>query len=236
MAYRSKEDTINEARRLGIDVSGMSWPEMQKVVGQALKREELGEISKTVKTPNSIRPEIKALDAYRDKTILIAPELAPDANRIIRYEEEIGDDLDIEEKSFMGREGGGIEYTAGRDYTTGTYKVKGKTGRKVKAECSIPKENAQIIFRPGIDMFPVVTFRGTSGYLLTHHRLPNFKAALKQSGFYEDYKSMLKDPPNVFYLTGLLCVDPHVAHNIMNDIERRVADIRNGGRGETWVR
>lgn len=236
MAYRSKEDTINEARRLGIDVSGMSWPEMQKVVGQALKREELGEISKTVKTPNSIRPEIKALDAYRDKTILIAPELAPDANRIIRYEEEIGDDLDIEEKSFMGREGGGIEYTAGRDYTTGTYKVKGKTGRKVKAECSIPKENAQIIFRPGIDMFPVVTFRGTSGYLLTHHRLPNFKAVLKQSGFYEDYKSMLKDPPNVFYLTGLLCVDPHVAHNIMNDIERRVADIRNGGRGETWVR
>lgn len=236
MAYRSKEDTINEARRLGIDVSGMSWPEMQKIVGQALKREELGEISKTVKTPNSIRPEIKALDAYRDKTILIAPELAPDANRIIRYEEEIGDDLDIEEKSFMGREGGGIEYTAGRDYTTGTYKVKGKTGRKVKAECSIPKENAQIIFRPGIDMFPVVTFRGTSGYLLTHHRLPNFKAVLKQSGFYEDYKSMLKDPPNVFYLTGLLCVDPHVAHNIMNDIERRVADIRNGGRGETWVR
>lgn len=236
MAYRSKEDTINEARRLGIDVSGMSWPEMQKIVGQALKREELGEINKTVKTPNSIRPEIKALDAYRDKTILIAPELAPDANRIIRYEEEIGDDLDIEEKSFMGREGGGIEYTAGRDYTTGTYKVKGKTGRKVKAECSIPKENAQIIFRPGIDMFPVVTFRGTSGYLLTHHRLPNFKAVLKQSGFYEDYKSMLKDPPNVFYLTGLLCVDPHVAHNIMNDIERRVADIRNGGRGETWVR
>lgn len=236
MAYRSKEDTINEARRLGIDVSGMSWPEMQKVVGQALKREELGDMGKSGKVAKAVRPEVRALEPYLDKTIMIAPELAPDANRIIRYEEEIGDDLEIEEKSFMGYEGGGIEYTAGRDYTTGTYRVKGKTGRKVKAECSIPKENAQIIFRPGIDMFPVVTFRGTSGYLMTHHRLPNFKAALLQSGYYEDYKGMLKDPPNVFYLTGLLCVDPHVAHNIMKDIERRVADVRNGGRGEKWLR
>lgn len=237
MAYRSKEDTIAEALRLGIDVSGMSWPEMQKVVADALKREELGETNKVHNASKSAvaRPEIEALKPYLDKTILISPELAPDANRIIRYEEEIGDDIDTEEKSFLGYEGGGIEYTAGRDYTTGTFRIKGKSGRKVKAECSIPKENAQIVFRPGIDMFPVVTFRGVSGYLMTHQRLPNFKNVLVRSGYYEDYKDMLKDPPNVFYLTGLLCVDPHVAHSIMRDIEERVADIRNGGRGEKWL-
>lgn len=234
MAYRSKEDTIAEAKRLGIDVSGMTWPEMQKVVGQALKREELEMPAKKVKE-EPIRPEIENMKPYLDKTIMISPELSPDANRIIRYEEEIGDDIEIEEKSFLGMEGKGIQFSADRDYVTGTFRVKGKTGRRVKAESSLPKENAQIIFRPGIDMFPVVTFRGRSGYLYTHQRFPNFKAVLKKTGFYEDYKDMLKEDPNVFYLTGLLCVDPGVAHSIMRDIEARVKDIREGGKGNKWL-
>ena len=229
MGYRSKEETMAHAERLGIDISDMDWPTMQRVVADALKKEEAGEIVASDK-----RPEVEALKPYMDKTILIAPELYPDQNRVVRYEEEIGDDYDIEEKSFL--DDGSIQYVAGRDYVTGTFRVKGKTGRKVKAECSIPKENAQIIFRPGIDMFPVVTFKGQSGYLLTHQRFPNFKNVLVKSGFYEDYKNMLKDPPNVFYLTGLLCVDPNVAHSIMRDIERRVKDMRRGGKGEQWVR
>ena len=29
MAFRNKEDTIKEAERLGIDVTGMDWPAMQ---------------------------------------------------------------------------------------------------------------------------------------------------------------------------------------------------------------
>ena len=30
MAYRNKEDCLKEAERLGLDVSGMSWSELQK--------------------------------------------------------------------------------------------------------------------------------------------------------------------------------------------------------------
>lgn len=234
MAYRSKEDTIREANRLGIDISGMSWPEMQKVVGQALKREELDETSNRAKKDTHVNENIKP---YIGKTILMAPEMKADANRIIRSKITLGDDINIEEKSFMGMEGkGGIQYGAERDYATGTYWVKGKTGRKVEGEESLPKENARIIFRPGIDYFPVVTFRGRNGYLLTHQRLPNFKAVLMESGFYEDYKDKLQDEPNVFYLTGLLCVEPSIAHAIMRDIERRVAQRRKGVGDDRWER
>ena len=214
MAYRTKEDVMREAERLGIDVEGLDWPTMQKVVGDALKKEKLGVIEEARKVDDGLKP-------YLDKTVIIAPEMRPDANRVIRYEEEIGDDLEIEEKRFSAGSVDNGEYSASRDYATGTFRVKGKTGRKVKAECSLPKENAQIIFRPGIDDFPVVTFMNRSGYLFTHHRLPNFKQALKESGWYEEYKSQLKDEPNVFYLTGLLCVDPGVAHRIMREIERK---------------
>lgn len=216
MAYRNKQETIKEAERLGIDVSGMDWPTMQKTVKTALQREELGFASAGDKAPKATVDKLKP---YLDKTIRIAPEMHPDANRIIRYQEKLGDDLDIEEKHFQA--GGSTEYVAGRDYTTGTFHVKGKTGRQVIAESSLPKENAQIVFRPGIDWFPVVTFGGRSGYLYTHQRFPNFKQVLMSSGYYEDYKDKLKDEPNVFYLTGLLCVDPSVAHGIMQDIELR---------------
>lgn len=215
MAYRNKADTIMEAKRLGIDVEGMDWPTMQKEVSDALKREQLG-----IEQPEQRKVD-ERLKPYLDKTVVIAPEMYPDANRIVRYIEEIGDDLEIEEKVFSAGNVDDSEYSTVRDYATGTFRIKGKTGRKVQAECSLPKENAQIIVRVGVDVLPVVTFMGRSGYLFTHHRLPNFKQLLKDSGWYEEYKDQLKDEPNVFYLTGLLCVDPGVAHRIMNEIERR---------------
>ena len=43
MAYRNREMTEAEAKRLGIDISGMSWPEMQKAVKEGLLREQVGE-------------------------------------------------------------------------------------------------------------------------------------------------------------------------------------------------
>ena len=228
MAFRNKEDTIKEAERLGIDVTGMDWPAMQKAVADGLKKEEMGLIRKDDRPP-----EEKELDKYIGTTIPIAPELKPDANRIIRYDEQLGDDVDIEEKSFTA--GGSNSYTAGRDYATGTYRIKGRTGRKVVAESSLPKENAQIVFRPGIDDFPVVTFQGRSGYLYKHTRFPNFRDVLIASGYYDDYKDQLRDEPNVFYLTGLLCVNPHLARHIMDEIETREKHRRRDG-GDRWHR
>jgi hypothetical protein len=235
MAYRSKAETIAEAKRLGIDIEGMDWPTMQKVVSTALKKEALED-----KAPMEI-DEIKIgkkdfeemqrrmMEPYLGKTVRISPEMRPDANRIIRYFEELDDEIEVEEKTFSaGDKSNDNLYNMHRDYTTGTYIVKGKTGRKVVAESSLPKENAQMIFRPAQDMFPVVTFQGRTGYLYKHHRFPNFQRALIESGYYEDYKDRLKEEPNVFYLTGLLCVDVSVAHAIMNDIERRERAKRSG--------
>ena len=229
MAYRNKADTIKEAERLGIDVTGMDWPTMQKVVGDALKKEELGMPAKKIEASDADRIQREMMKPYLGKVVRISPEMRPDANRIIRYLEELDDELDVEEKSFSAGDKSNDElYNMHRDYTTGTYIVKGKTGRKVIAESSLPKENAQMIFRPAQDMFPVVTFQGRTGYLFKHHRFPNFRRALIESGYYEDYKDQLTDEPNVFYLTGLLCVDVGVAHAIMNDIERRERAKRSG--------
>lgn len=230
MAYRNKEATIAEAERLGIDVSNMSWPEMQKVVKEALERERLGAPKTTAKQ------KVNPLDAsnYTFEPTLLSPELFPDANRIIRYDEELGDELEIEEKSFMGMEGKGqINYSMSRDYATGTYKVKGRTGRKVKAEASLPKENAGRTFDANKDWFEVVSFQGRRGY-----RFSQFKSAIMKTGYYEDYKKDLCREPNVFYLTGILCVSIPYAHHIMQEIEERAKFDRENGRklNNKWTR
>lgn len=231
MAYRNKEEVLRQAERLGLDIADLPWAEQQKAVADAMKAEELGLLKKEKK----LSPEEEALLPYMDKTVFIAPEMAADANRVVRYMEEIGDDLDVEEKRFTAGGDNKYGYSGYQDLSTGTFRVKGKTGRKVVAECSLPKENAQIVFRPGVDMFPVVTYRGKSGYLYKHHKFPNFKDVLVQSGYYEDYKDKLASGHNTFYLTGLLCVEPSVAHWIMHDIEERVADLRRRG-GSKWRR
>ena len=140
MAYRNKEATLAEAARLGIDVSGLGWPEMQKVVKEALERERLGmnpDVGKAVDTdgdkpvmnhkpamePAKMKSKKNPYDAsnYRFKKKVLAPELRPDANRIIRYEEDLGEGVEVEESSFMGYEGkGAIQYTMNRDYATST--------------------------------------------------------------------------------------------------------------------
>lgn len=233
MAYRNKEETLKEAERLGVDVEGDDWPTMQRKVKDALEMERLS--NRKADAPAKPMRTDPALKPYIGKYVYISPELRPDANRIIRYEEEIGDDLEIEEKTYTAGRVSDREFTTSRDYTTGTFRVKGKTGRKVVAEASIPKENAQITFRPGIDWFPVVSFNGRSGYLYKHHRFPNFQKALMETGYYEDYKDQLADEPNVFYLTGLLCVEPRVAHRIMREVEERVAINRKMGKTK-WQR
>lgn len=237
MAYRNKEATIAEAERLGIDVSNMSWPEMQKVVKEALERERLGmadmgkphPVAKAVEEKKRNVKKRNPFDAsnYRFEKTQLAPELFPDANRIIRYEEELGDELDIEEKTFMGMEGKDIiNYSMHRDYATGTFKVKGKTGRRVKGEASIPKENAGRSFDANRDWFEVVEFQGRRGY-----RYSQFKSALMKTGYFEDYRKDLCKEPNVFYLTGILCVSIPYAHHIMEEIEARAKFDRENARG-----
>jgi len=238
MAYRTKEDCLREAKRLGLDVDGMSWPELQGAVAKAAELERLGAKSvegpkmaenKKPKTP--LEEAKEALRPYIGKTVMISPELAATTKRLAKYEEEIGDELEIEEKSY---EVGRTNFNAGKDLVTGTFFVKGKTGRKTKAICSLPKENSGMIFRPGVDLVPVVTWQGKAGYLWTHGRLPNVKSLLFQSGYYEKYKDLFsatKHPENIWYAAGKqLVVNPNVVHSVFAEIERE--EQRKRDRGE----
>lgn len=249
MAYRNKEACLAEAGRLGLDVEGMSWSELQKTVSDALKLEELGKDPQTEKAKVEDRPYKEtrskaeaALDPYIGKTIVLSPELAPERYRLLKYDEELGDELEVVERKFdldnndnvFDVSGNDVSYDNApdsyHDYTTGTYKVKGSTGRKVTATASVPKENAGMVFRPGIDVAVVVTWKGRSGYLWNHWRYPNVKALLKQSGYYNKYKGLFVDEPNVWYAAGQLVCDPYLVHRVLDEIEaeeREKQDIKD---------
>ena len=81
-----------------------------------------------------------------------------------------------------------------------------------------------MMFRPGIDPAVVVTWQGKTGFLWTHHRLPNVKDLLQQAGClgkYRDLFNSTKNPGNVWYAAGkMLVCDPYVVLNVLSEIER----------------
>jgi len=231
MGYRNKEECLREAQRLGIDTAGMSWPQLQKVVSSALKTEE---IMTKIPTGFPLRESHEAIgdsgntiEDYRDYQINIAPEMAQDHKRTIEYVEELGDDFEVEEKSY---DLGEAQLDIAQPIASTTFRIKGQSGNRVRANSALPRENAGIVFRPGMDLVPVVTFQGRSGYLWTHHRLPNVKALLKEAGAYEKYKDQFKEEPNIWYSTGLLVCDPSVVHHIFNEIHKDWMLRKNGWR------
>lgn len=235
MAYRNKADTQAEADRLGIDISGMTWAEQQKAVKVGLERERLAAIdaavTSTEKKPKA-KPKYKLAKDYRFRRKLIAPELKPDKDRIIRYTEELGDDLDIEEKSFMGMEGkGGIPFTATRDYTTSTYYIKGKTGRKVIAESSIPKKETGRSFNPDTDWFEVCSYMDKTGY-----RFSQVKQAIQAAGLWEAVKDEFQGAPNVFYCGNILCCSIPHTHRVLQRVEKLHKKMAEQGEDDLkWV-
>lgn len=246
MPFISKDEAMAYAAKHDLDISGLTWPQVQKVISEHKKKieKETKPASKVFVDPTrfntvhssdpvQINKQAKvkqkqiepSLDQFKGKTILISPEIRPQKNQRFKYEEVIGDELEVEEANYNGMT---LE-ARNTNEAHGTYVVKGKTGRKVTALSTIPKENAGITFRPDIDMFPVVTFEGKSGYLLTHSRLPNVKATLKESGYWEDYRERFSEAPNVWYAAGkqLVC-DISMVHHVMNEIERRERNKRDG--------
>lgn len=158
------------------------------------------------------------LKKFRGIELKIAPEIYPNDQRAVHYKEELGDELILDEKHYDIR---GLEFDAGTNIDSGTYIIRGKTGERVVATSAIPKEQPGLFFRPDMDYAVVVVFMGRAGYLWTHHRLPNIKALLQESGYYEEYKKMFKDDPNIWYSAGLLVCDPSVVHHVFQEIEEK---------------
>lgn len=239
MAYRNKEACLQEAERLGLDVSDMTWPELQKAVSKALALEKLGQKV----NPDTSSPGKKGSDRdgdftknYLGATVLLSPELKPERYRLLKYDEVLGDDYDVEERRFdidgndnvYDISGGKVDYNnvidSFHDYTTGTYRLKKRKDRKVVAMSSVPKENSGMYIRPGIDPAVVVTWQGRVGYLWKHWRYPNVKALLQESGYYQDYKHLFKDEPNVWYAKGQLVCDPNLVMKVLHEIEQRAQE------------
>lgn len=259
MAYRNKEDCKREAERLGIDITGMDWPTLQRVVSNALKAEELGipvnqenvqlvddareavnkAISEKMNNEKPVERFNDPLKPYLDKFILMSPELSPERYRLVKYDEDLGPEIEVVERSFdINRETDQVYDVSGgevphenqidtyHDYTTGTYRIKQRSERRVKGMASVPKENPMLSFRPGVDWATVVTFKGKSGYLWKHWRYPNVSALLKAAGddYYQKYRKVFKDQPNVWYACGHLVCDPHLVHRVLKEIEDDAKD------------
>lgn len=170
------------------------------------------------KRKKALSPEELELKKFAGQELKIAPEIYPNAQRAVHYKEDLGEELIIDEKHYDIR---GLEFNTGTNIDSGTYIIRGKTGERVIATSAIPKEQPGLFFRPDMDYAVVVAFMNRAGYLWTHHRLPNVKALLKESGYYEEYKSMFKDEPNIWYSAGLLCCDPSVVHSVFKEIEEK---------------
>ncbi len=161
------------------------------------------------------------LRRFRNTMILVSPEIVPNAKRALLYDEELGDELILEEHSLKEEFEKGQNildgYNDGRRSTT--YRIKGKTGRKVVGQSMCPKREAQIAFRPAYDLFPVARYNSRYGYLWTHHRLPNVKSTLMQSGYYEQFKNRFFKDTVMEYCANLLIVDIQTTHAVFKEIE-----------------
>ena len=183
---------------------------------------------------STIRDE-NTIEAIRERvgnrTIVISPEIRPTINQVVKYDEELGFDLDIEERSLKDDFELGRSFMATSDHEKGSYVIKGKKSTKVMAQSSLPKENASIEANP-LDprvLFPIVTFNGQRGYLWTHQTLPNVKELLQDSGYYQEMKEEFLKPGVMFYLTGLCCVSIPATHNLFREIEQKEANKRRLG-------
>ena len=245
--FMDKETLEAEAERLQLDLTGLKWPKKQKAVldAQRLEKEGPVDIQGTIdraaeefkqydarEDVHSIQQEPvhvsvnvpnDPMDQMRGKQVMICPEMAPTANQLFGYEEELDEEIVVEEV----KHDIDAAYRAGKDLVTGTYTVKEKTGRKVVAHTALPKQGCGIYFRPDKDRVPVVVSKGRRGYLWTHHRLPNIKQLLLESGYYEDYRNRFKDEPYIWHASGkILCCDIQLAESVLRDIERREAEAR----------
>lgn len=221
MGYRNKDECLKEAARLGIEgAESMSWAQLQKEVKQALLLESIDQDDQKPKKIRSKKQnrtkltpmqaaEMKANMAKGTKFTLI-PELAPDATRAIHYDEELGDDLIVEEKYYDIRN---LDNEVGdNNIASGTYAIKGKTGRKVVAESALPKENPGWEFTVGQDLVPVVTWGNKRGY-----RWIYVKKLLMDSGYYHQFKNRFKQP-YIWYAAGILVCDIGLTESVFREI------------------
>ena len=252
MPYMSKAKLAEEAQRLGLDLTGLGYQEQNRVVSAALSAaatpeptvtetpQESGGWSPSWTPQTSVEPKaeqpqvvskLKQSEVQRQsvqhtvqhiKGTIISPEMAQTPIQLIKYDEELGDDIEIEERTFNINEVASLKMK--REYTSGTYVIKGNNGKRVVAQSTLPKENAGIRLDPRTPLaVPIVEWQGRVGYLWSHAKLPNIKELLKASGYYEKYRKTFSadNPQNLWYAASqVLVANMDTVHYVFNEIER----------------
>lgn len=165
-----------------------------------------------------------------NKRLWYSPEIRFNQNMIYRYEEDLGENMEVEELWYNGEtlDSRNIQAPPGETSgISGTYKVRPIPHSKLKAMSSVPRQNVGIYWdfdKRGMPKtpFPIAVFEGRRGYLYSHASIPCVKPTIIESGYYEDFKDMLKDEPNIFYLGGSIrAVDIPFCDWMMKEIEDR---------------
>lgn len=212
MAFLSKEELEKESKRLGIDLTGLTYQQQQGVMIAALKADGTSKppVNKGVRgKAKIIRKDEPNIDMYKGKTIIVSPELAMTRIQPFGFEEELGEEVAIDEyvydKMLQRLSSGGFNTTDDKPQITHGVVSLGGIGKKTVATTGLPKWNAELTFDIDHDWVFKAKFQHSEGYLWTHSNLPNVKGLLEQCG--ELYNWIEEFDRRKFYVgTSLLCV------------------------------
>ena len=238
MPFMKKQDMLAAAEALGVNLEGLSWPEQQKAVQDALAKNEKDYAFETPKpkpyTPNQKQDmtkeqfledyKKKMLESYEQaKPVRICAEIKPMRNALFKYDEDLGEGVEVEDVSFLN----GMPNLDQRERVSSTYVVKGRTGRKVFATSTLPRENVMIYQDPHKHwLAPIVRdFQGRDGYIWSHPKYGGIKRLLIDSGYFEDYRDLFRGdlhPANIWMAGGkFFAVNMQLCERIFKEIERK---------------
>ena len=234
MPFLPKDVLEAEAKRRGIDLAGLSWPEQQKVVQEAMrvsdsfsdapKPKPYTPQKKNQTTGNAKQRYINAMveSLKKAKPVQICGEVKP-TRYTPSYEEDLGEGIEVEDVSYLRS---GMPDLTNSDASQ-TYVVKGKTGRKVYAKSGLPHQNARIYYDPKTHWYApiIVDFNGKEGYIWKHHKYKGVKTLLLESGYYEEYRHLfesIKYPNNIWMAGGKIwAVSIPLVERIFREIEKK---------------
>lgn len=233
--FMSKENLLAEAERLGVTdkLEGLTWPQQQKVVLDA-RREESESNLNIADLPKQKNVNTMKKPVSRKYWLCIEMDSVPVQR--IKYDEELGFDIETEDISFGLQDANQLSRTA-------TYRTK-NTNRKVFAQSTAPKENCGIYYdetkvtlvttwhgREGY-IYNDITFTGELGNLLVEkfgpggNKFKGVKHLLIDTGYFGDYEKELCGPSSPytwFAANKILSADMNKVESIMRDIENKYA-------------
>lgn len=224
-----------EAKRRGLDVEGMTYQEMMKVIAEDRKTNPLPDPVEVEVVPSEetyARKTTRTLNAQKDikdykaERMTLTPEMSPTWVQLYKYDEVLSDKTkvvrEIEPGELINKED---DYR----FKYANYKIKNIQNRPTIAQSTLPLQNPGITFDVHNDLTAVVSFQGQKGYIWKD--LPVGKMEDGTIMYMQGIASMLRDrfpehlkrfgQDNLFYVgTTKLCCDIDFTKGLFREITR----------------